>query len=125
MTEATARQESSLRLDKWLWFARVVKTRSLATRLCAAGCVSIGHNGPAKAHHPIRVGDTVSIELRQQRRQMVVRALGTRRGPPAEARLLYDEPTPPISLRAPAEPWISLFDEGDDAFSDQRATHSL
>jgi ribosome-associated heat shock protein Hsp15 len=105
----------SLRLDKWLWFARLVRTRSLATRLCAAGCVAIGTHAGAKPHHAVRVGDAVTVDLLQRRRRLVVRALGQRRGSPAEARLLYDEPTPPITLHEMAPAWTSLFADEDEA----------
>ncbi len=102
---------SSLRLDKWLWFARVVKTRSAATRLCAAGCVGIGTQDAVKAHHAVRIGDAITIDLPDRRRRLVVRLLGTRRGPPAEARMLYDEPTPAAPRREAPPAWISLFAE--------------
>jgi len=102
---------SFLRLDKWLWFARVVKTRSAATRLCAAGCVGIGTQDAVKAHHAVRIGDAITIDLPDRRRRLVVRLLGTRRGPPAEARMLYDEPTPAAPRREAPPAWISLFAE--------------
>jgi ribosome-associated heat shock protein Hsp15 len=104
---------ATLRLDKWLWFARLARTRSLAARLCAEGCVSIGGRDGVKPHHAVHVGDVVVVELSHQRRRLIVRALGERRGPPAEAKLLYDEPSPPVALEAPAHSWVSLFE--DDA----------
>ena len=61
----------------------------------------------------MRVGDVIVVELPHQRRRLIVRALGARRGPPAEAKLLYDEPTPPIALEPSAPGWVSLFE--DDA----------
>ena len=121
MTDATSSGTTTLRLDKWLWFARLVRTRSLATRLCAAGCVAIGAHAAVKPHHPVRIGDAVTIELRHQRRSLVVRALGQRRGPPAAARLLYDEPTAPTALADTAPAWTSLFDE-DEALQQDRVS---
>jgi ribosome-associated heat shock protein Hsp15 len=109
---------ATLRLDKWLWFARLVRTRSLATRLCAAGCVAIGSHTGAKPHHPVRVGDAVTVDLPRHRRRLVVRSLGQRRGPPAEARWLYDEPTAPIVLDDMTQAWTSLFDGEDEALDD-------
>ena len=110
---------ASLRLDKWLWFARVVKTRSAATRLCAAGCVGIGAQEAVKAHHPVRIGDAITIDLPDRRRRLVVRLLGARRGPPAEARMLYDEPIPASLRREAAAAWTSLFaDEEEDTESE-------
>ena len=126
--QQTSPSLASLRLDKWLWFARVVKTRSAATRLCAAGCVGIGVQEVVKPHHAVRIGDTITIDFPDRRRRLVVRLLGTRRGPPAEARLLYDEPTPPVLLRESAPVWTSLFaedDEEEDVLEDQRLTQSL
>lgn len=104
---------ATLRLDKWLWFARLARTRSLAARLCAESRVSIGGRDGVKPHQPVRIGDVVVVELPHQRRRLIVRALGERRGPPAEAKLLYEEPSPPIAIEAPASSWVSLFE--DDA----------
>ncbi|HLI22652.1 MAG TPA: RNA-binding S4 domain-containing protein [Stellaceae bacterium] len=101
----------TLRLDKWLWFARLAKTRSLAARLCSEGCVAIGTRDAAKPHHAVKIGDIVVVELPHERRRLIVRALGQRRGSAAEARLLYDEPTPPVRHEARAAGWTSLFAE--------------
>lgn len=48
------------RLDKWLWAARIFKTRSIATQACKAGRVSI-NGAPAKASHMVSVGDRVGV----------------------------------------------------------------
>jgi ribosome-associated heat shock protein Hsp15 len=104
---------ATLRLDKWLWFARLARTRSLAARLCAEGRVSIGGRDGVKPHTPVRVGDVIVVELPHQRRRLIIRALGERRGPAAEAKLLYDEPTPPLAIESQAPGWVSLFE--DDA----------
>jgi ribosome-associated heat shock protein Hsp15 len=98
----------TLRLDKWLWFARVARTRSLAAKLCSEGGVMVGGREALKPHQAIRIGDV--IDLPHQRRRLTVRALGERRGPAAEARQLYDEVVTPGLGRAEA-PWISLFAE--------------
>jgi ribosome-associated heat shock protein Hsp15 len=64
-----------------------------------------------KPHHAVRIGDVIVVELPHQRRRLIVRALGERRGPPAEAKLLYEEPTPPVALETYAPGWVSLFEE--------------
>ena len=107
---------TTLRLDKWLWFARLARTRSLAARLCAEGRVSIGGRDGVKPHHAVREGDVIVVELPHQRRRLIVRALGERRGPPAEAKLLYEEPTPPVAIESSAPSWVSLFAEDDAVF---------
>lgn len=102
---------SSMRLDKWLWVARLARTRSLAARLCGAGLVALGGVGAPKPHHPVRPGDVVTLAQGRVRRRVVVVALAERRGPAAAARLLYDEPEPPLPLEAPAPAWTPLLDE--------------
>ncbi len=79
------------RLDKWLWFARVVKSRSLAARLVGEGHVRV--NGvrvvvPARGVQP---GDVLTIALERQVRVLRVVDGGERRGPFSEARLLYED----------------------------------
>jgi ribosome-associated heat shock protein Hsp15 len=81
----------SLRLDKFLWFARIVKTRALAQALAEQGRIRIGGRLIDRAHAPVRVGDVLSFAQRGAVRVLKVEALPARRGPPAEARTLYVE----------------------------------
>ena len=86
----------SLRLDKFLWFARIVKTRALAQALAEEGRLRIGGRVVERAHAPVRVGDVLSFAQRGTVRVLRIAALPARRGPPAEARALYEElPEPP------------------------------
>jgi ribosome-associated heat shock protein Hsp15 len=85
----------SVRLDKWLWAARVFKTRSLAADACDGGKVDVNAQAakPAKPLHP---GDVVRVTLPQGRyRTLKVMMLGERRGPPRVARVLFEDLTPP------------------------------
>jgi ribosome-associated heat shock protein Hsp15 len=84
-------REDRQRLDKWLWFARFAKTRSLAAKLIASGFVRVNGQRAESAAKAVAVGDVITIAL--QRTTMVVRVaeLGERRGPAPEARLLYVE----------------------------------
>lgn len=105
---------AALRLDKWLWCARIVRTRSLAAKCCAAGLVSVGGGVVLKPHHLVRIGDRISITNGRWRRQLTVVALGERRGPAAAARLLYDEPAPAVPMHdLDAADWVPLLD-GED-----------
>jgi ribosome-associated heat shock protein Hsp15 len=104
---------ASRRLDKWLWFARVARTRSLAAKLCAAGQIRVGAAVALKPHQPVRVGDWITIADGRTRRRLRVVALGARRGPAAEARGLYDEPAPPLRQHEDeGAAWEPLLDEG-------------
>ena len=109
---------TSRRLDQWLWFARFVKSRSLASRLCAAGAVAVNGLAVKKGNHAVRVGDAIELPQGPFRRTVRVLALGTRRGPTAEARLLYEEPAAPVRLSKLAAPWAPLLVSDEDAQND-------
>lgn len=104
---------ASRRLDQWLWFARLAKSRSLAARLCAGGAVAVNSKPVTKAGHVVRPGDAVSVPQGTLRRLVRVAELGTRRGPAAEAGLLYEEISAPVPLRPPIQ-WVALLAESAD-----------
>ncbi|MEA3018387.1 MAG: ribosome-associated heat shock protein Hsp15 [Sphingomonadales bacterium] len=81
----------TLRLDKFLWFARIVKTRALAQALAEQGRIRIAGRVVDRAHAPVRVGDVLSFAQRGAVRVLKVEALPARRGPPVEARALYTD----------------------------------
>lgn len=85
----------SQRIDKWLFFARVVKSRSLAARLVQTGGVRVNSAKIDQPAFPVKTGDGLTISL--ERRVLVYRVLlpGARRGPAEEARTLYEDLTPP------------------------------
>ena len=83
----------SVRVDIWLWRARLVKTRGLAADLVEQGAVRLTHHGkqvrldkPSRVVHP---GDELTFALDGRVTAVRIEALGERRGPPAEARALY------------------------------------
>ncbi len=92
----------SLRLDKWLWFARFLKSRTLAAGLCADGRVRVSGRVVSKPSQVIKIGDVLTFPLGAHIRVIEVKALGIRRGPAAEAQTLYADLSPP-QPRTPAE----------------------
>ena len=94
------------RLDKWLWFARIVKSRTLAAQLVQDGKVRVNRAKVAKPAQAVRPDDVLTIVLRGNIQVLKVLAPGARRGPPAEARQLYELLSPPIAT-APAQPAAS------------------
>ncbi|MFC3161864.1 RNA-binding S4 domain-containing protein [Ciceribacter thiooxidans] len=84
------------RLDKWLFFARMAKSRSIAQRRIAAGDVRVNDQKILQASHTVRAGDRIVLAGGAQSRILVVRTAGTRRGPYEEARQLYDDVTPAV-----------------------------
>lgn len=87
--------EEGLRLDKWLVCARFFKSRSLASKLCAAGKVRVNRRRVAKAHVAVRRGDVLTFPQGRHIRVVRVLELPGRRGPAAEARSLYEDLAPP------------------------------
>ena len=90
--------EGRQRIDKWLFFSRALKSRSLSAKLAQAGRVRINGEKTDQASAMVKTGDTLTITL--ERRILVYRVLGpgTRRGPAEEARLLYEDLSPPASV---------------------------
>jgi ribosome-associated heat shock protein Hsp15 len=80
-----------LRIDKWLWFARFCKSRSLAQHLIEGGEVTLNGRPVARAGMAVKPGDELVIPIGRGWRRICVRALATRRGPAPEARLMYEE----------------------------------
>jgi ribosome-associated heat shock protein Hsp15 len=104
---------SSRRLDQWLWFARLAKTRSLAARLCSAGTVRLNGFPLSKPNRMLRIGDVVAVPQGAYWRTVRVLALGSRRGPANEARRLYEEVAPPTRLADLRPAWEPLLIGGD------------
>jgi ribosome-associated heat shock protein Hsp15 len=79
------------RLDKWLWCARFMRARSDCAKLVAAGSIRINRQTTEKPHARLRVGDVLTVPVRDDVRVVRVAALAVRRGPASEARALYEE----------------------------------
>lgn len=92
------------RIDKWLWYARLAKSRTLAQKLAVSGHVRVNREKNDSAARLIKVGDTLTIALGPAVRILRVKAPGIRRGPAPEAARLYDDLTPPAepATEAPA-----------------------
>ena len=82
--------ESRQRIDKWLWFARIVKSRTLASDLVDAGQVRINRAKVAKPAQLVGPGDVLTIALHGRVRILKVLACAERRGPATAAAGLYE-----------------------------------
>ncbi len=83
------------RLDKWLWFARFFKSRTLAGKVCNSRKVRINGQIAAKAAATVKVDDVLTFPRGQHIRVVRILALGQRRGPAPEAQALYEDLAPP------------------------------
>ncbi len=82
------------RVDQWLFFSRLIKSRSLAGRLVTTGKVRLNKEKLVKPSQTVKVGDVITAMINQRLRVIQVEALGHRRGPASEAQLLYTDLTP-------------------------------
>lgn len=95
------------RLDKWLWYVRLAKTRSLAQKLIIGGHVRLNRERIIKPSQLVQLGDLVGVLVEQRLRLLRVAGIGTRRGPAPEAALLFEDltavaKTPPEGSEAAA-----------------------
>jgi ribosome-associated heat shock protein Hsp15 len=81
------------RIDKWLWHARMVRTRSDAAALAAAGFVRLNGKRMTAASQPVRIGDVVTLALDQSVKVIRVEGFCERRGGAPAARALYRDLT--------------------------------
>jgi len=90
------------RIDKWLWHARVVRTRSAAAALSDAGLVRINGVRIDTSSRPVRPGDVVTVALDRNVRVLKVVGYAERRGSAETVRALYEDLTPPPAPRTEA-----------------------
>jgi ribosome-associated heat shock protein Hsp15 len=92
------------RIDKWLWHARVVRTRSAAAALAAAGHVRVNAQRIDAPSRAVRVGDVVTVTLDHAIRVLKVLGFAERRGSAEDARALCEalEPERPSRATPPA-----------------------
>lgn len=83
--------EGALRLDKFLWYARLAKTRALAQAIAAGGHLRIDGRVVDRAHVPVRPGNVLSFPLGDRVRVLRIETLPTRRGPAPEAQATYSD----------------------------------
>lgn len=114
-----------LRLDKWLWFARFLKSRSSAAELCGSGKLRCSGVVVTKPGHTARVGDVLTFPLGRHIRVIKILDLGTRRGPAPEARALYEDLSPPEPESALPPDTVRPRGDGRPTKRDRRAIDRL
>jgi ribosome-associated heat shock protein Hsp15 len=88
------------RLDQWLWFARIIKSRTLAQDLIERGKVRLNRQKIDKSSTIVKKGDVLTLTLGAAIRTLEVVGIGKRRGPATEAQLLYVDRSPVASPRS-------------------------
>ena len=87
------------RLDRWLFFARAVKSRTLAQKLIETGAVRVNSERTTRTDHQVGAGDVLTMTINSRLLVWRIIAPGTRRGPPLEAKSLYEDLSPPTLPR--------------------------
>ena len=83
--------EARQRIDKWLWFARMIKTRTLAQDIVSQGQVRVNRTRVTKSSHEVGQGDILTIAAHGRVRVVRVLNIGTRRGSANEAQTLFED----------------------------------
>lgn len=93
------------RLDKWLFFSRAAKSRTLAQKLIEAGEVRVNSERTSRSDFRVGVGDVLTMTMHGQLRVWRILDAGERRGPATEAQELYEDLSPPPVPRAELSPF--------------------
>ena len=88
----------SLRIDKWLWHARFLKSRAASSKFCQTSQVRVNGVLVSKAHYLVRPNDILTFYKANLIRVIKIVSLGKRRGPAIEARALFEDVEEPIKL---------------------------
>ena len=100
------------RIDKWLWHARVVRTRSSAAALVTEGHVRLNGERVSAASRPVKAGDVVTVALDRVVRILKVTGFAERRGDADAARVLFEDLTPQREPGGPAQPAVGEREAG-------------
>lgn len=91
---SSAIAQDRIRIDKWLWYARVVKTRTLAAKCVTGGNVRVNREKTTNASAKVKPGDVLTIAINERVRILEIVQVGSRRGPATEALTLYNDLSP-------------------------------
>lgn len=100
------------RLDRWLFFSRAVKSRTLAQKLIETGAVRVNSERTLHTDHQVGAGDVLTMTVHTRLLVWKILDPGTRRGPPTEAQGLYEDLSPPPLPRVEAPPLFGQRDPG-------------
>ena len=113
MTQTNENNDAAgLRVDKWLWYARFFKSRTLAGKLCTGHRLRVNGETGIKPHHMIKVGDVLTFPKGLHIRVIKIVALATHRGPAPEAQALYKDLEPPVARKIKAKSSVAAREPG-------------
>lgn len=104
--------DSRQRLDKWLWYARIVKSRTLAQKLIESGSVRVDGVKTSSPSRQIGAGAVLTLTVHDRLRILKVIEPGNRRGPATEAQTLYEDMSPELPKKDPLFPGAAKREPG-------------
>ena len=107
MIEGGGPATASIRVDKWLWYARFFKSRSIAAKLVQSRKLRINSIIVSKASAAVKAEDVLTFAQGKNIRVIRICDLGTRRGPAPEAQSLYEDLAPLEKKTTETDPAIS------------------
>ena len=130
--DAKRTESAPVRLDKWLWYARFFKTRSLATKLISSGKLRINGEVTSKPHRQAQIGQVLTFAQGPFIRVIRIDEIGKCRGPAAEAATLYTDLDSPPARKTNKEAHLNnsrfenrLIGSGRPTKKDRRETTKL
>ncbi|MCB1493585.1 MAG: RNA-binding S4 domain-containing protein [Rhodobiaceae bacterium] len=121
MTDAVASQ----RIDRWLWHARIIKSRTQAAELAAGGHVRVNRHKIQKASHTVKAGDVITLFWGGRVRVLEVVGFAERRGPASQAATLYADRSPPPAAAPQPDTPVRDKGTGRPTKKDRRRTDDL
>lgn len=100
------------RIDRWLWHARLARTRTAAAALSESGRVRLNGDRVTASSRPVKIGDVLTVALGAGMKILKVQGLSERRGGAPDAQALYEDLSPPPAPREPEEPPVAVREAG-------------
>lgn len=121
---------TGIRVDRWLWFARFFKSRSMATKLVQSGKLRVNSAVMSKASTMVKPDDVLTFPQAKEIRVVRILAIGTRRGPASEASTLYEDLAPITAKSQTVDPLAAMAPKRDAGTgrptkADRRAINKL
>jgi ribosome-associated heat shock protein Hsp15 len=114
LTGAGEPQSDRQRIDRWLWHARLARTRSAAQALATSGQVRVNRERSESASRAVKLGDVLTVAFPTFVRVLRVTGFSERRGSATDAGLLYEDlaPPPPKPASSDGPEWVAAPDPG-------------
>ena len=102
------------RLDKFLFFSRAIKSRTLAQKIIETGSIRVNSEKTIDSDHKVGAGDVLTMAIHNRIVVWKILDAGTRRGPASEAMTLYEDLSPPVLPKLERSPYDAAMAQRDE-----------